>query len=298
MIVATTLAIGLCFILALAVIWRLMKAPQGSSHVPSVVAGLIGIALGIVLAQAAWLLATNQTPPPDIPDTTSKLVQLERQACDKDIATLTGRLEDLSKKQSATQTEISQAGVDIGNLATAQKPIGDAVSRIDVAVKRIDDTLQKHDIRLTDPEKYRETPPQPLKLNQLEVRPSTHGQPPKLALYPHTASGTIQFASIDFCPPPGSSGGCTPAPNKPQIKPNCTDSFICNGSHGTYVTFPPGVANTGPRCIRLTYTLQDQTPRIAWGGPIDTRDGAVWPSDPKTPNQCDQASPNQQAVKR
>jgi hypothetical protein len=319
MILATTLAICLCLILALAIIWRLMMAggggtrercgrerqrsaarPQGPSHVPAIVGGLIGI----VLCQAAWLLVTNQAPTPDTslnPNTPAKLVEAERQAREKDIATVTGHLDDLSKKLSAAQAELSQARHDIGQsrddigkLATVQKAIGEAVDRTDATINQIADTLSKHDTRL----KALEKPPLPytprLTLNRLQVRPvQLRGHPAALALFPQTIGSTVQFASIDFCPPPAGSGECTPAPNTPPIAPNCTHSLICDG-HGTYVTIPPAVApNTGPLCIRLTYILEDQTQGVAPGGPIEPRAGAIWQRNPKAPNQCDQASPNQ-----
>lgn len=307
MILASTLAICLCFILALAIIWRLTKAPQGPSHVPAIVGGLIGIALGIVLCQVAWLLATTQAPTPDTsldPNTPAKLVEAERQAREKDTATVTGHLDDSSKKLSAAQAELSQARHDIGQarddigkLATVQKAIGEAADRTDATIKQIDDTLSKHDTRLKALEN---PPPTPrLTLNRLQVRPvQLLGHPAALALFPQTIGSTVQFASIDFCPPPGGSGGCTPAPNTPPIAPNCTHSLICNG-RGTYVTIPPAVApDTGPLCIRLTYILLDQTQGVAPGGPIEPRAGAIWQRNPKAPNQCDQASPNQEAARQ
>jgi hypothetical protein len=271
MILVTTLAIFLCFILALAIIWRLTKASQSPSLVPAIVGGLTGIALGIVLCEAGGLLSNTQAPTPDTslnPNTSTNLVEVERQAREKDIATVTGHLDDLSKKMSATKAELGQTRDDIVKLA---------------------DTISKQDQRKAFENPL--PPPAPrLILNRLQVRPvQRRGQPAALALFPQTIGGAVQFASIDFCPPPGGSGGCTPASNTP----NCTHSLICNG-RGTYVTIPPTVAsNAGPLCIRLTYILQDQTQGVAPGGPIEPRAGAIWQQNSKAPNQCDQASPNQ-----
>jgi hypothetical protein len=274
---------GFVLALALIVAWRLMLARQDPSHVPTIVSGLIGLALGIVLWQFAQELTTTSVPVNDNP---ARLVETERHAREQDTIKLTAHLDNLEKSMSSIERDIRQLKSDTGKL-----------SQTGETLKSIRDTLSRHEGRI----KALENPPPPdrpppVTVNAVQVRAyHVPGGLATLRLYPQivTSPGsTVQSADISMCPLPVGGTGCT----KADITKGCKHSFICDG-HGTFVTIPPAVAaNGGQFCVQLIFTLQDQMQGVAPGGPLQARAGANWQRDLRATTPCDQVSSKQETT--
>ena len=172
MTLATTLVLGVCVVLALAIVWRLTTpTPKETSHVPAAVAGPLGVAVGIVLWQVAWLLMTTQASDPAASptvDTPVKLVAAEREAREKDIATVTGHIDGLAKNLSAVQAELGKARSDIADVQEAAKQLASVQSGLGEALKRTDTNISKIIGALPKPP----VPIGGLNLNRLENRAS------------------------------------------------------------------------------------------------------------------------------
>lgn len=270
MISATTIATLFGFILALIIVWRLMLKHRDTNHIPVLVGGLIGVALGIVVWQTIQEAATPPAPPAPDNNSSEKLVEAERQSREQVTQTLNKRIDGIANDIRSV-TEV------VGKLVGAN---------LDSRVR----TLEHPANPMTAP-----PPPPPAPKVTLSAARliQARGAKPALLLQPQitTAPGsTIRSADISFCRVPGSAD-CVPAPETDH----CGHSLICNGL-GKFVTIP--TKTDGQFCVKLQFELQDQTQGFAMGGPLQARAGADWQRDPAAPSQCDQASAAQTTVRQ
>jgi hypothetical protein len=259
MILATLLTL----VLALAVLGRLIWGRWN----PSLVIGiLIGLALAVVIRQRT----VDQAKPPIMdPGAGTKPVEAERQAREKDVATLNAHLDQIKA----------------------------ALPRLDDDIRQVNDQLSKLDGRV---KKLEHPPPPPPPLSSPVTLISAQvdlvqprGKSPKVPAYSGTfasAESKVVSADIDFCQLPVNSNGCVPAPPTP----GCDHNFICNERGGNYATIPsPILAHGRQFCVRMTFSLQNGAQGVALGGPLEPHNGSKWQRDAKTPTVCDTVADNQ-----